>query len=146
MNNKTYSARDKDIERAWWHIDLSQQTLGRAATEIATLLRGKHKPAFTPHVDCGDFVICTNADKIEMSGDKMAEKMYRRHSQYPGGLSEISAEELMEEAPERVVEFAVRGMLPKTQLGEKILKKLKVYAGPDHPHEAQEPEDYELDG
>ena len=145
MNNKTYSASDNDVERAWWHIDLAEQTLGRAASEIATLLRGKHKATFTPHVDCGDFVVCTNADAIELTGNKFSEKMYRRHSQYPGGLSEISAEELLKEAPEQLVEFAVRGMLPKNQLGEKILKKLKVYPGPEHPHEAQQPEDYQLE-
>jgi large subunit ribosomal protein L13 len=146
MNNKTFSAKDADIERAWWHIDLAQQKLGRAASEIATLLRGKHKPSFTPHVDCGDFVVCTNADQIILSGNKLEEKMYRRHSQYPGGLNEISAEELMEEAPEKILEFAVRGMLPKNQLGEKLLKKLKVYAGDDHPHGAQEPETRQLEG
>jgi large subunit ribosomal protein L13 len=142
---KTYSAKKEDIERDWWHIDLEGQTLGRAASQIATLLRGKHKPIFSPHVDCGDYVVVTNCEKVEMTGNKWEEKMYRRHSGYPGGLNEISAEELLERKPERILEFAVKGMLPKNKLSEEVIKKLKVYAGSEHPHEAQQPEDYELE-
>jgi large subunit ribosomal protein L13 len=142
---KTYSAKKEDIERNWWHIDLEGQTLGRAASQIATLLRGKHKPIFSPHVDCGDYVVVTNCEKVEMTGNKWEEKMYRRHSGYPGGLNEISAEELLERKPERILEFAVKGMLPKNKLSEEVIKKLKVYAGSEHPHEAQQPEDYELE-
>jgi large subunit ribosomal protein L13 len=142
---KTYSAKKEDIERNWWHIDLEGQTLGRAASQIATLLRGKHKPIFSPHVDCGDYVVVTNCEKVEMTGSKWEEKMYRRHTGYPGGLNEISAEELLKRKPERILEFAVKGMLPKNKLSEEVIKKLKVYAGPEHPHEAQQPEDYELE-
>jgi large subunit ribosomal protein L13 len=142
---KTYSAKEEDVERDWWHIDLEGQTLGRAASQIATLLRGKHKPIFSPHVDCGDYVVVTNCEKVEMTGNKWEEKMYRRHSGYPGGLNEISAEELLERKPERILEFAVKGMLPNNKLSEQVIKKLKVYAGSEHPHEAQQPEDYELE-
>jgi large subunit ribosomal protein L13 len=142
---KTFSAKEQDIERAWHLIDLEGKTVGRAATEIAILLRGKHKPIYTPHVDCGDFVVCTNADKVQFTGNKLTQKMYRRHSQYPGGLKEIGAGELMEKAPEKVIEFAVQGMLPKNKLGRKIVKKLKVYTGPEHPHSAQQPKTHEID-
>ncbi len=142
---KTYSARQEDVERKWHVIDLEGLRVGRAASVIATLLRGKHKPIYTPHVDCGDFVVCINADKIEFSGNKLSTKMYRRHSQYPGGLKEASAEHLMDVAPEKIIEFAVRGMLPKNKLGNKMIKKLKAYAGPEHPHSAQQPQAYEID-
>ena len=142
---KTFSAREQDVERAWHLIDLEGKTVGRAASEIAHLLRGKHKPIFTPHVDCGDFVVCINADKVEFSGNKLLDKVYRRHSLYPGGLKEIGAGELMEKAPEKVIEFAVQGMLPKNKLGRKIIHKLKVYAGSEHPHTAQQPQTYEID-
>ena len=142
---KTYSAKEKDVERKWWHVDLEGQTLGRAATQIATLLRGKHKPIFTPHVDCGDFVVVTNCEKVEMTGNKHDDKMYHRHTGYPGGLDEISAGELLERKPEKVIEYAVWGMLPKNKLGKRIFKKLKVYEGPDHPHGAQQPDDYDID-
>ncbi len=142
---KTFSARAEDVERQWHLIDLEGKTVGRVATEIATLLRGKHKPIFTPHVDCGDFVVCINADKLEFTGNKLTDKYYRRHSLYPGGLKEIRAGELMEKAPEQVIEFAVQGMLPKNKLGRKIIKKLKVYAGSEHPHAAQQPQPYEID-
>lgn len=141
---KTFSAKEKDVVRQWHVIDLDGKTVGRAATEIATLLRGKNKPIYTPHVDCGDFVVCINADKINFTGNKLADKIYRRHSQYPGGLKEISAGELLDKAPEQVIRFAVQGMLPKNSLGRKILKKLKVYAGPNHPHEAQQPQNYPI--
>lgn len=142
---KTFSAKEKDVERAWHVIDLEGQTVGRAASVIASLLRGKHKPIFTPHVDCGDFVVCINADKVVFTGNKLGDKMYRRHSGYPGGLAEISAEELMAKKPERVIEYAVQGMLPKNSLGRKIIKKLKIYTGDEHPHDAQQPKPYTLD-
>lgn len=142
---KTYSAKPDDIERKWWHVDLEGQTLGRAASQIATLLRGKHKPIYTPHVDCGDYVVVTNCEKVEMTGNKRDEKMYRRHSGYPGGLDEISADELLERKPERVIEFAVKGMLPKNKLGRKIIRKLKIYSGSDHPHGPQNPETFEIE-
>jgi large subunit ribosomal protein L13 len=142
---ETYSAKKEDIDRKWWHVDLEGQTLGRAASQIATLLRGKHKPIFTPHVDCGDFVVVTNCEKIKLTGNKLQNKQYRRHTGYPGGLDEISAAELMEREPEKIIEYAVWGMLPKNKLGKRIFQKLKVYAGPDHPHQAQQPDDYEID-
>ncbi|MFW5965908.1 MAG: 50S ribosomal protein L13 [Persicimonas sp.] len=142
---KTFSAKEEDVERQWHLIDLEGQRVGRAASVIATLLRGKHKPIFTPHIDCGDFVVCINADKMEFSGNKLREKIYRRHSQYPGGLKEIRAEQLMEKAPELVIEYAVQGMLPKNRLAKRLLKKLKAYAGPEHPHQAQQPQEYPLD-
>lgn len=145
MREKTYSAEKEDVDRKWWHIDLEGQTLGRAASQIASLLRGKHKPIFTPHVDCGDFVVVTNCEKVEMTGSKHEDKIYKRHTGYPGGLDEISAGELLERKPEKVIEYAVWGMLPKNKLGKKIFKKLKVYEGPDHPHEAQQPDDYDVD-
>ena len=141
---KTFSARAEEIERAWWVVDATDQTLGRLATGIATLLRGKHKPTFTPHVDCGDYVIVINAEKIRVTGQKMDQKMYYRHSGYPGGLKTISLRDQLKKRPERVIEAAVRGMLPKNRLGRRIRAKLKVYAGPDHPHAAQKPQPLEL--
>lgn len=141
---KTYSAKESDVQRAWHLVDLEGKTVGRAATEIARILRGKHKPMFTPHVDCGDYVVCINAEKVEFSGNKLREKMYRRHSEYPGGLKEIRAEVLLERKPELVITYAVQGMLPKNRLGEKVLKKLKVYTGEEHPHQAQQPEPLEI--
>jgi large subunit ribosomal protein L13 len=142
---KTYSAKAEDVERKWWLVDLEGKTVGRAASEIATRLRGKHKPIYTPHVDTGDFVVCINADKVIFTGNKERDKMYRKHSGYPGGLKEISAGELLERRPEDVIKYAVQGMLPKNKLASKMIKKLKVYAGADHPHEAQQPEALELD-
>jgi len=141
---KTISAKETDIERKWYVVDLNARVVGRAATRIATILRGKHKPGFTPHVDAGDFVIAINADKIRFTGAKLQDKYYRRYSGYPGGLTETSAGELLEKTPEEVIRFAVRGMLPKNTLGRQLLRKLKVYAGPDHPHAAQKPEVLEL--
>ncbi|MFB6262407.1 MAG: 50S ribosomal protein L13, partial [Bradymonadaceae bacterium] len=138
----TYSANEQDIEREWWHVDLEGEVLGRAASEIATLLQGKHKPIYTPHVDCGDFVVCTNCEKIELTGDKLEDKMYQEHTGHPGGLKEMSAEELLEYKPEAVVEYAVKGMLPKNKLAREMFKKLKVYAGPEHPHDPQSPKSY----
>lgn len=142
---KTFSAKEKDVERAWWHVDLEGEILGRAASQIATLLRGKHKPIYTRHIDCGDFVVVTNCEKVELTGNKLEQKKYRRHTGYPGGLDEISAKELLERKPEKMLEYAVRGMLPKTKLGARTFKKLKAYPGSEHPHEAQNPKDYEID-
>jgi large subunit ribosomal protein L13 len=141
---KTISAREQDIQRDWHVIDAQGQTLGRLATRVATLLRGKHKPIFTPHVDCGDYVIVVNAEKIHVTGQKMTQKKYYRHSGYPGGLKEISLRDQLQKFPERVIESAVRGMLPKNRLGRRMFKKLKVYPGPNHPHEAQQPKLMEL--
>lgn len=141
---KTFSAKESDIERAWHVVDLEGATLGRAASEIAHLLRGKHKPTFTPHVDCGDFVVIVNCEKVEMTWNKWDTEMHRRYSGYPGGLSEATAREVLEKKPELVIETAVRGMLPKNRLGRKMIKKLKIYVGSEHPHEAQQPQAYEL--
>ena len=134
----------KDIERRWFVVDAEGQVLGRIATEIARILRGKHKPIFTPFLDCGDHVVVVNADKIVLTGEKWNDKWYRRHSGYPGGLKEIRARRLLREHPTRLLERAVRGMLPKTSLGRQMGSKLRVYAGPEHPHEAQQPEPLSL--
>lgn len=137
----TEVAKEQDIIRDWFVVDLEDVVLGRAATEIARVLRGKHKPIYTPSVDTGDFVIVLNADKIRLTGNKLADKMYYHHSGYPGGIKEISAEKLLEKKPEMLVQAAVRGMLPKNKLGRKMFSKLKVYAGGDHPHAAQKPQE-----
>ncbi|PWH16365.1 MAG: 50S ribosomal protein L13 [Ardenticatenia bacterium] len=136
---RTYSAKPQEIQREWFVVDAQGQTLGRLATQVATILRGKHKPFYTPHVDCGDFVIVVNAEKVRVTGKKLDQKIYYRHSGYPGGLKQVSLRRQLEIHPERVVEAAVRGMLPKNRLGRKLFKKLKVYAGPTHPHQAQKP-------
>lgn len=141
---KTYSAKPQQVEHKWHIVDLEGQTVGRAATQIATLIRGKHKPTFTPHVDGGDFVICINADKVVFTGNKMQQKEYHHHSGFPGGLKSITAEKLLQKRPEDIITFAVRGMLPKTKLGRAMIKKLKVYTGTEHQHEAQQPTPYEL--
>jgi large subunit ribosomal protein L13 len=141
---RTYSPKGSDITRQWHVIDASDVVLGRLASQVAVLLRGKHKPIFAPHVDTGDFVIVINADKVALSGNKLEQKRAYRHSGYPGGLRSISYGELMEKRPERIVEKAVRGMLPKNSLGRQTLRKLKVYAGPDHPHSAQQPVPFEI--
>ncbi|MBV9092945.1 MAG: 50S ribosomal protein L13 [Streptosporangiaceae bacterium] len=141
---RTYSPKGNDITRQWHVIDASDVVLGRLASQVATLLRGKHKPVFAPHVDTGDFVIVVNAAKVALSGTKLQTKRAYRHSGYPGGLRAVSYEQLMARSPERVVEKAVRGMLPKNALGRKTLRKLKVYAGPDHPHQAQQPQPYQI--
>ncbi len=141
---RTYSPKGSDITRQWHVIDASDVVLGGLASQVAVLLRGKHKPIFAPHVDTGDFVIVINADKVALSGNKLEQKRAYRHSGYPGGLRSISYGELMEKRPERIVEKAVRGMLPKNSLGRKTLRKLKVYAGPDHPHSAQQPVPFEI--
>lgn len=143
---KTYMANNQTVERKWLVIDAAGQRLGRLSTEVAAILRGKHKPTFTPHVDCGDYVIVINAKEIELTGNKWDQKKYYTHSQYPGGLRETTARKLNSKFPERLIEFAVKGMLPKGRLGRQMYKKLYVYEGQDHPHQAQKPEVYELKG
>ncbi len=141
---RTFSPKAADIQRQWHVIDASDVVLGRLANQAATLLRGKHKPIFAPHVDTGDFVIIVNAAKVALSGNKLQDKLAHRHSGYPGGLRSMSYAELMARSPERAVHKAVRGMLPKNTLGRQMLRKLKVYAGPDHPHQAQQPVPFEI--
>lgn len=141
---KTYVTKPADVERSWYVVDAQEQTLGRLATKIATILRGKHKPIYSPSVDCGDYVIVVNAEKIGVTGKRLDEKIYQRHSGYPGGLKEITLRQQLEKDPTYVIQSAVRGMLPKTKLGRKMIKKLKVYAGAEHPHQAQQPEKLEL--
>ena len=141
----TYYAKPGEVEREWVLIDAEDQILGRLATQAAHILKGKHKPQYTPHVDTGDFVVIINADKIRLSGNKAAQKTYYRHSGYPGGLKAVSFERAMERHPERVIEHAVKGMLPKNTLGRAQGKKLKVYAGAEHPHVAQNPRKIELE-
>jgi large subunit ribosomal protein L13 len=142
--NKTYTTKPADITRKWYIVDAQGKTLGRLATRVATILKGKHKPEYSPHMDVGDFVVIINADKIHVTGRKMDQKIYYRHSGYPGGLSEITLRNQLVRYPTRAVELAVRGMLPKNRLGRKMLRKLKVYASPEHPHAAQKPEMLEL--
>lgn len=137
---KTYNARKEDIIRNWYVIDAEGQILGRLASEIARRLRGKHKPIYTPYVDTGDFVIVVNAGKVSLTGKKLSEKVYYHYSGYPGGLKKTYAGKMLEDNPEKVLNYAVKGMLPKNSLGRKMLKKLKIYAGNDHPHEAQCPQ------
>jgi large subunit ribosomal protein L13 len=141
---KTYSAKPGEITREWYLVDAEGKTLGRLATQIADTLRGKRKPQFTPHVDTGDFVIVVNAEKISVTGNKRADKRYYRHSGYPGGLKSRSLEEMLQRRPEEVIRIAVKGMLPRNRLARKQLTKLKVYAGPEHPHTAQQPRPMEI--
>jgi large subunit ribosomal protein L13 len=141
---RTYSPKPADVQRQWYVIDATDVVLGRLASHVATLLRGKHKPIFAPHVDTGDFVIVINADKIALSGNKLEQKKAYRHSGYPGGLRSVTYGELMEKRPDKAVEKAVKGMLPKNSLGRKMAKKLKVYAGPEHPHQAQQPVQFQI--
>jgi large subunit ribosomal protein L13 len=141
---ETYSTKPAELEREWWVVDATGQTLGRLASRIATILRGKHKPTFAPHLDTGDFVIVINADKIEVTGNKLDTIVYYRHSGYPGGLRERTLREQLQKFPERPIETAVKGMLPKNTLGRNMVKKLKVYAGPEHPHAAQQPKTLEF--
>ena len=140
MKKYTYSAKKSDVQGKWFVVDADGAVLGRLASVVASRLRGKHNPLFTPHVDTGDWVIVINADKIVLTGRKLDEKNYYRHSGYIGSLKTISAKELLEKRPEDLVRFAVKGMLPKNKLGRKLFKKLKVYAGDEHPHQAQRPE------
>ncbi|BEU87470.1 50S ribosomal protein L13 [Selenomonas sp. TAMA-11512] len=140
----TFMANAGNIERKWYVVDAEGQTVGRLAAEVAKVLRGKHKPTFTPHVDTGDFVIVINADKVKFTGKKLTDKVYFHHSGYPGGTTFTPAGQLLEKAPEKVIEKAVRGMLPKNRLGAQMYRKLNVYAGAEHPHAAQKPEVLEL--
>jgi large subunit ribosomal protein L13 len=136
---KTYVAKPSDRERQWVLVDASGKTLGRLATQLADILRGKRKPEYTPHIDTGDFVIVVNAEKVRVTGNKLQDKKYRRHSGYPGGLRERSLSEMLARRPEEVIRLAVKGMLPRNRLARQQLRKLKVYAGPEHPHQAQQP-------
>lgn len=141
---RTYSATAADIEasREWYVVDAAGKNLGRLATQIATVLRGKHKPIFTPGLDCGDFVIVVNAEKVQVTGRKLDQKMYYRYSGYPGGLSQVTLRDQLARHPERVIEAAVKGMLARNRLRRQLIKKLKVYAGPEHPHQAQQPKPF----
>jgi len=141
---KTYSAKPETVERDWYIVDAENKTLGRLSTEIARRLRGKHKPEYTPHVDTGDYIVVINAEKVYVSGNKRTDKMYHHHTGYVGNLKSISFEKLIERAPERVIETAVKGMLPKNPLGRAMYKKMKVYAGSEHPHTAQQPKTLEI--
>ena len=141
---KTYSVKAGEIQREWYVVDASGKTLGRLASEIAKILRGKHKPIFTPHLDCGDFVVVVNAKKVNVTGRKMDTKRYYRHSGYPGGIRSNTLGELLEKDASRIIRLAVQGMLPKGQLGRSMIRKLKVYASDSHPHEAQQPKVLEL--
>jgi large subunit ribosomal protein L13 len=140
---KTYTAKPTDRDRNWLVVDASGQTLGRLATQIADTLRGKRKPTYTPHIDTGDFVVVVNAEKIRVTGNKLADKRYYRHSGYPGGLKSRTLQEMLDRRPEEVIRLAVKGMLPRNRLARKQLTKLKVYAGPEHPHAAQQPQPME---
>ena len=146
MERRTWSPKGSEahLGKRWYIVDAEGQTLGRLASVVAATLRGKNKPTYAPHMDMGDFVIVVNADKVALTGKKETQKFYYRHSQYPGGLRKRSVREVRQTHPTRIVEAAVRGMLPKTQLGERQLKKLKIYAGPAHPHESQQPEAIDL--
>ncbi|HQY69481.1 MAG: 50S ribosomal protein L13 [Gammaproteobacteria bacterium] len=141
---KTISAKPGSVEQSWYVIDANGQTLGRMASAIASRLRGKHKPEFTPHTDTGDFIVVVNAEKVHVTGNKAKAKIYHHHTGYPGGLKSISFEKLIEKAPEQAIEMAVKGMLPKNPLGRAMARKLKVYAGSEHPHAAQQPKALEL--
>jgi large subunit ribosomal protein L13 len=141
---KTFVTKKQDVQREWFVVDAAGQTLGRLATEVARLLRGKHKPTYSPSVDVGDYVIVVNAGKIHVTGRKLDQKIYYRHTGYPGGLKEITLRSLLKKYPTRVIEHAVRGMLPKNRLGRQMFKKLKVYDSPDHPHAAQQPKPFEV--
>jgi large subunit ribosomal protein L13 len=144
MNTKTYVAKPSTAERNWLVVDATGQTLGRLATQIADVLRGKRKPEYTPHIDTGDFVVVINAEKITVTGNKLAAKRYYRHSGYPGGLRSRTLEEMLARRPEEVIRLAVKGMMPRNRLARKQLTKLKIYAGPDHPHVAQKPQPMEI--
>ena len=142
--HKTYVAKPNEVPQKWYVVDATDKTLGRLATQIVTILRGKHKPEYTPHVDVGDFVIVINAEKIRVTGRKLDQKLYYRHSGYPGGLKSTTLRRQLERHPERVIKHAVKGMLPRGPLGRQMFRKLKVYAGPEHPHQAQQPQPLEL--
>lgn len=141
---KTQSTKPADVRRDWLLVDAAEKTLGRIATEIAVRLRGKHKPEFTPHVDTGDYIVVINAEKVRVTGNKLSDKVYWRHSGYPGGIRGVALRDQLERHPERVIEAAVRGMLPRNPLGRAMFRKLKVYAGGEHPHSAQQPRPLEI--
>ncbi|MBW2637444.1 MAG: 50S ribosomal protein L13 [Deltaproteobacteria bacterium] len=141
---KTYSAKTEEVSRDWYVVDASDKVLGRLAAEIAVRLRGKHKPIYTPHVDTGDFIVVVNADKITLTGNKLKQKIYYRHSGYPGGLKSTTAEKMREKKPENLLRIAVKGMLPKNRLGRQMLGKLKIYCGDEHPHNAQKTQILEM--
>lgn len=141
---KTFSAKPETVTRDWYVVDASGLTLGRLATEIATRLRGKHKPEYTPHVDTGDYIVVVNAEKVHVTGKKAQDKIYYSHSGFPGGIKSINFEKLINRAPERVIEFAVKGMLPKNPLGRAMYRKMKVYKGAAHPHAAQQPQELKI--
>ncbi len=142
---RTYNAKNETTSHDWYIVDATEKTLGRLASEIARRLRGKHKPIYTPHVDTGDYIVVINANKVKVTGNKTKDKIYYSHSGYPGGIKEITFEKLLAKKPERVIEIAVKGMLPKNPLGRAMYRKLKVYAGTEHPHEAQQPKQLDLD-
>ena len=141
---KTFSAKPHEVQRDWYVVDATNKTLGRLSTEIARRLKGKHKPEYTPHVDTGDYIVVVNAEKIRVTGNKMKDKMYHRSTGYIGNLKSIPLEKIMDEAPERALQYAVKGMLPRNPLGRKMLSKLRVFAGSEHPHEAQQPISLEI--
>ena len=141
---KTFSAKPESVQRDWFVVDAADKTLGRLAAEIAKRLRGKHKPEYTPHVDIGDYIVVVNVEKIRVTGNKVKDKIYHSHTGYPGGLKSISFEKLIEKAPERTLQSAVKGMLPKGPLGRAMFKKLKIYAGSEHPHAAQQPQELNI--
>lgn len=143
-NFKTYTPAVSEVDQSWWLVDAQGQTLGRLASHVAQLLRGKHQPAFTPHLDLGDHVVVVNARQVAVTGAKLEQKMYYRHSGYPGGLREETLARVLDRDPERVIREAVRGMLPRNRLGRRMLKKLKVYGGPEHPHHGQSPQILDL--
>ena len=140
----TYMAKPDEVDKKWYVVDAEGKTLGRLASRIATVLRGKHKPEYTPHVDTGDFVIVVNSEKVTLTGNKWDQKIHYKHSQYPGGLKTKTYSELRENNPQEIIRHAVDGMVPNNKLGKKMMKKLKIYAGPDHPHQAQKPEELEV--
>ena len=142
--DKTHVVKEEDVQREWFVVDATGQTLGRLASQVATILHGKHKPSYSPAVDGGDFVIVVNAEKVHVTGRKLDQKVYYRHTGYPGGVRQITLRNLLQKHPTRVIEHAVRGMLPKNRLGRRMFKKLKVYAGPEHPHAAQQPKQLEM--
>ena len=142
---KTFSAKPHEVRRDWYVVDATGKTLGRLSSEIARRLRGKHKPIYTPHVDTGDYIVVVNAEKIRVTGNKLKDKMYHRYTGYIGNLKSISLEKLLEEAPERALQYAVKGMLPRNPLGRKMLSKLRVFVGPEHKHEAQQPLPLDID-
>ena len=141
---KTQSAKKEEVSHSWYVVDATDKTLGRLSTEIANRLRGKHKPEYTPHVDTGDYIVVVNADKVKVTGNKTTDKVYYHHTGFPGGIKSITFDKLMQKAPERAIETAVKGMMPKNKLSRSMLSKLKVYAGGEHPHAAQQPEPLDI--